>query len=641
MLDRPFAGPFDVHWTRTVETLPVIVWIAGPRGTIDFVNHRWHEAFGAGTEAIEGRGWDRLVHPLDADRMNTGWIKAFESGTPLRLDVRLRHADGTYRWMRSEADPLRDEAGKIVRWFGVLLDINNVRQSERGFHALGEALPLIVWTADATGAVDWYNARWYEYTGQNPSEARGWGWQAAHHPDDFLEVMKRWPHSIETGEPFDMEFRLRRHDGTFNWFLTRAEPMRDENGRVVRWYGSCMDIQAQREALQRSRRIAETLQDVFIPKEFPAREKLRIDATYLPAEKDALIGGDWFDAFELPDGRIVFSIGDVAGHGLQASITVGRLRQAILTLAFRIDDPVEILAEVDRILGFQEPGTMVTAIVGSTDAALTRIRYCAAGHPAPLLGRRGAAQAKFLPTGGLPLGIGFNDERTVHEIEIAEDDVFALYTDGITEFARDVTSAEERLRTAIAILVGNTKIVRPAAAVQEIVFNGHVPQDDAALLIMQFSRVEAPAQRDDPRALERTWRFHSSDAYTAHTSRVEIGEHLRALAADDADIFNAELIVGEILANTVEHAPGLVEVEIDWSGEHPAIAVRDIGPGLRSLQPQLPEDVFDENGRGLFLIHRLASRVSVRPLPGYGTEIRVTLPLAKRQTSADSVREPQ
>ena len=75
---------------------------------------------------------------------------------------------------------------------------------------------------------------------------------------------------------------------------------------------------------------------------------LRIDAVYLPAEKDALVGGDWYDAFELPDGRLVFSIGDVAGHGLEASITVGRLRQAIFTLAWRENDPGAILKELDQ-----------------------------------------------------------------------------------------------------------------------------------------------------------------------------------------------------------------------------------------------------------------------------------------------------
>ena len=87
------------------------------------------------------------------------------------------------------------------------------RKSERQFQGLAEGLPVICWTADATGSFDWYNHRWYEFTGQTPEEAVGWGWQAMHHPDDFLDVMRKWPHSIATGEPFEMEFRLRRRDG--------------------------------------------------------------------------------------------------------------------------------------------------------------------------------------------------------------------------------------------------------------------------------------------------------------------------------------------------------------------------------------------------------------------------------------------
>ena len=133
------------------------------------------------------------------------------------------------------------------------------RKSERQFQGLAEGLPVICWTADATGSFDWYNHRWYEFTGQTPEEAVGWGWQAMHHPDDFLDVMRKWPHSIATGEPFEMEFRLRRRDGEYRWFIARAEPLRDDAGRVVRWYGSNVDIDEQKRAHERTKQIAETL----------------------------------------------------------------------------------------------------------------------------------------------------------------------------------------------------------------------------------------------------------------------------------------------------------------------------------------------------------------------------------------------
>ena len=244
---------------------------------------------------------------------------------------------------------------EITRWFGIVLDIQEVHDAEDQFRALAESVPVIVWTSDAEGWIDWYSQRWYEYTGQSFEDAAGWGWQAAHHPEELAEVVRKWTDSIETGKPFEMEFRLRRRDGTFHWFLTRAEPFRDESGNTVRWYGSSINIDPQKFSVERTKRIAETLHDVFLPKSLPEFTDMRLDEVYLPAEKDALVGGDWYDAFELPDGRLVISIGDVAGHGLEASITVGRLRQAILRWLGGKTTPPEFSSDLDRCSTIRNP----------------------------------------------------------------------------------------------------------------------------------------------------------------------------------------------------------------------------------------------------------------------------------------------
>jgi PAS domain S-box-containing protein len=501
-------------------------------------------------------------------------------------------------------------------------------KADAHLRALAESVPVIVWSADADGWIDWYSRRWYEYTGQSVEDAAGWGWQAVHHPDDFLEVMRRWPHSIATGEPFEMEFRLRRHDGSFHWFLVRAEPFRDETGGVLRWYGSVVDIDAQKFTVERSKRIAETLHDIFLPKVLPQYPDLRLDAVYLAAEKDALIGGDWYDAFELPDGRLIFSIGDVAGHGLEASISVGRLRQAIFTLAWRGDDPSTILKEADRILTHQEPGTMVTAIVGSIDASHSTMQYAAAGHPPPLIARKKYEPAETLPFGDPPLGIGFNLDPQTHTVSIEPDTVVAFYTDGMTEFSRDSAAVEKKLAAAVSLMVGDTSIARPAKAIQELVFDDLHPSDDAALLVMQFSRV--PGHRyAEPAPLEKVWRFHSSSAHTAQASRREVMAYLRSVAAETENFFEVELVIGEIFANTVQHAPGLVEVRVEWLQESPILIVRDTGPGLEYFVGKLPDDVLSENGRGIFLVNTLAAGVTLRSRPGYGTELRAVLPLRR------------
>lgn len=501
-------------------------------------------------------------------------------------------------------------------------------KADAHLRALSESLPVILFSAGPDGWVDWYSRRWYEYTGQTPDEAAGWGWQAVHHPDELLGVMRAWPHSIATGEPFEMEVRLRRTDGTFHWFLARAEPFRDAAGVLQRWYGSIVDIDAQKFSVDRSKRIAETLHDIFLPKALPQYPDLRLDAMYLSAEKDALVGGDWYDAFELPDGRLIFSIGDVAGHGLEASITVGRLRQAIFTLAWRGDDPGTILKEADRILTRQDPGTMVTAIVGSLDRAHSTMRYAVAGHPPPMIARTQGESAEVLPLGDPPLGIGLDVNPQTHVVTIARDSIVALYTDGVIEFSRDALTVEKKLARALSSLVGDTAVVHPARSLAHTIFDGVRPSDDAALLLLQFSETRSGIA-EDPVPLEKVWRFHSSSAHTAQASRREVMSYLRTMAPTAENLFEVELIIGELFANTVQHAPGLVEVRVEWSNERPELTVRDTGPGLEFLAGRLPENVLSENGRGLFLLKTLATGVTVRSRPGYGTELRAVLPVSR------------
>lgn len=613
-----------------------MVFTATPDGRIEFLNRRFTEFTGLEPSAALGTAWHDLVHPDDLARVVAEWQLAREAGQGAAIEVRIRKADGNFAWLLSNATPERDFNGEIVRWYGVLLSIDGRKRieallvdSERKSRVLGEALPVICWTADASGWTDWYNRRWYEFTGQTPEQSAGWGWQAAHHPDDFVDVMERWPHSIATGQPFEMEFRLRRHDGKFHWFLTRAEPLRDDSGRVVRWYGSDVDIDAQKIALDRTRRIAETLQDVFLPKALPQLPDLRLDAVYIPAERDALVGGDWYDAFVLPDGRLIVSIGDVTGHGLEASIIVGRLRQTISILAFQSGDPVKILVETDRILQQQDPNVIVTAIVAVVDVEGKTLTYACAGHPPPVVAYRNDEPAHVLPTGGPPLGVGHTNGYAEHRVPLETDAIVAFYTDGMTEFARDVMSAERALCGALALVVGNTSLSRPAVTIQEIVLNGMPTHDDAALLLLQFSKVDWVSLRSHPVALEKLWRFHSSDAFAAHNTRQELMAYMRGLAADADQVFSGELILGELLANTVEHAPGLVEVRIDWTGPKPVVLVRDTGPGLDDIKSDLPEPL-SEDGRGLFLIKALAEELSVKRAPGYGTEFRAVLPIARK-----------
>ncbi len=125
------------------------------------------------------------------------------------------------------------------------------------FRSLFELMPQLGWTARADGHIDFYNRGWYDYTGTTFEQMQGWGWQSVHDPAILPQVIERWRHSLETGTPFEMEFPLRRHDGVFRWFLTRVNPLRDENGNIVRWVGINTDIDERRQHARMLERLSE------------------------------------------------------------------------------------------------------------------------------------------------------------------------------------------------------------------------------------------------------------------------------------------------------------------------------------------------------------------------------------------------
>lgn len=417
--------------------------------------------------------------------MTAAWEEASRDGAPFTFEYRLRRgAGGPYEWFSGQFMPLRDPETKETWWIGAAANIQNLRDARdsalevTGFQRLANAMPQVVWTAQPDGYIDWYNDNWFDYTGQTFDEAKGWGWQAAHHPEDFPEVMRRWPSSIATGQPFEMEFRLRGAAGNFRWFLTRVLPLRASNGEVVRWIGTNTDIEDQKREAERAVHVADTLQRAFLPKSLPQIENVQIDTMYIAAESDALLGGDWFDVLDLDDGKMMFSIGDVAGHGLDAAIAMAHVRQSLAALAINEFDPARILQFANRTIRVQR-GPMVTAIVGFLDVRSGLVHYSSAGHPPPMVVDK-QRRAVVSQPGGVPLGTYENAEFTVREQRLEAGSTFLLYTDGIVEFGRNYAAGEERLLEALRRYAGTPGSI--TENIRRAVLGDSSPVDDVALL---------------------------------------------------------------------------------------------------------------------------------------------------------------
>ena len=649
------GGLGDLHHFREfADTLPIMICQMSPAGALVFANAAWYAVtkLPRDPSSFETENWQRLIHPDDSIVVVAAIANAVAQSLAFAFAYRLRgHCDespNAYRWYHARANPQSD-AAHFQGWIISIVDIQETRSREAAerelreqatkreneFKALAEAVPQIVWTADASGSIEWYNHGWYDYTGQTRDEATGWGWQGVLHPEDFPKIMKQWTEGLEIGEKLEMEFRLRGRDGRFRWFLTLVNPYKDESGKIVRWFGTNTDIHERKQNFERSNRIAQTLQEVFLPERLPQTPSITFDALYVPAESDALVGGDWYDAFTLDDGRIVVSIGDVAGHGLDAAVIAGRLRHTIFTEGFDNPDPAQILKKADRILRAQS-SIIATALVAVIDTTTGVMTYATAGHPTPIVATNGK-RAFHLADGSAPLGTGFISSGLItetHVFTIEPDSMLVFYTDGITEFTRDIFYGQEQLLQAIDAMNAG-EMPQSANDIYQAVVDGRTTPDDIAVLLARFKSSRLSETRR-PSSLTKQWRFHSSHSYSARSARHELMTFLRLHSADSDGLFCSENIIGELLANTVEHAPGLVEIEIDWTESAPTLTMRDAGPGfLPKHDPGLPTNDLEEDGRGLFLIRRLSDDVSINAAPGFGAEIVVRLPV-KRDSAANA-----
>nr|WP_246718095.1 PAS domain-containing protein [Rhizobium sp. BK060] len=232
-----------------VDTIPALVWSAGPEGNIEYVNQRLLEYLGATLGEITGDGWMETVHPDDVAFKTHTWLRNLESGTPHDVVCRFRGADGRYRWFVVNGAPLKASDGRVLRWYGVLIDIDDrtkaeeaLRESEYKLRQIIDTVPGLIWSTGPDGEPTHVSQRLLDYSGMRLEDFKHVGWEAFVHPDDVPETAKAFDHAIQTGTSYRGVLRLRRADGEFRWHHARCEPLRDRQGRIIQWYGLSFDI---------------------------------------------------------------------------------------------------------------------------------------------------------------------------------------------------------------------------------------------------------------------------------------------------------------------------------------------------------------------------------------------------------------
>jgi PAS domain S-box-containing protein len=224
------------------------------------------------TVAAEIGWWYDHLHPEDRERVVAGIHDVINGGgESWTAEYRFRRQDGSFATVFDRGHIQRDDQGRPIRMVGSMLDLTErlrqeeaLRRSEAQFRQLADALPQLVWITRPDGYHEYFNRRWHEYTGTTLEDTKGDLWSTLLHPDDYQRSIARWRQSLDTGEPYQIEYRFRRAaDGAYRWFLGLALPVRDKGGGIFRWFGTCTDIHDLKDAEEKLHQSEEKFRSVF------------------------------------------------------------------------------------------------------------------------------------------------------------------------------------------------------------------------------------------------------------------------------------------------------------------------------------------------------------------------------------------
>jgi PAS domain S-box-containing protein len=604
--------------------------------------------------------WVHLIHPGDVERVTARCRALALEGSNCELEYRAIAADGRIVYLRNIVRVLRNPAGRARLLWGVMLDVSGHRAVEqrravrqevaqivaeaesveeaapRLLRAIGEGLGFEaarLWRVDPKDDVLRCVESWYlppgspqalnELEDQAPvgrsDGLPGRVWQTAG-PVWIADVTEQSGSGHEAGIARNgfrgaCGFPIVHGDDVFGVIelLRRKTLQRDEDliemmATVGSQIGQFLD---RAELYERAHRIAEMLQQAFLPASLPEIPGVRVHAAYVPGTVESEIGGDWYDVFRLPDGRVAISVGDVVGHGLQAAVIMGQVRQSIRAAALEGHAPSTVLVRASSVLRLTyEVEGMATAVFGVFDPMACAFTYAAAGHPAPVLATPDD-KIEMLATGSLPLGAQIPRPREDVTLTLPAGSLLLLYTDGLVEANKDVVAGETALIDAVRAEL-RARSADPARAILDRMLGGNRPADDIAILALSL----------DPAPVEEFDLSVPAAPQSLPQVRQALRRLIRALGVDADREMALQVAVGEAMNNAIEHAygttAGAIDVRVRSDGSALVVEIVDHG---RWRPPRA-----EGRGHGLALMRSLAEAVEIDSRPS-GTTVRLSIPL--------------
>jgi len=255
------AKRVDADLRRIINTIPVLAWCNLPDGSNEFHNQRWYDYTGLSPQEASGWGWRAAFQPDDLDPLMETWTALQSSGEAGEIEARMRRYDGEYRWFLLRFEPLRDELGNIVRWYGTNTDIDDLkraqvalRQDQEELRRITDAIPQAIIVLSPEGRPLYTNRAALEYTGLSLEEVRAEDYRARiFHPEDLERLREARQSALSRPVPFSHEQRALGKDGRYRWFFICYNPLLDGEGRIVRWYATGTDIDDRKRSEDRLR----------------------------------------------------------------------------------------------------------------------------------------------------------------------------------------------------------------------------------------------------------------------------------------------------------------------------------------------------------------------------------------------------
>ena len=601
------------HFSQIVHTLPQIVLTARPGGQIDYASRRWFEVTGAPHKTTDI--WRSVLSRFDAEQAATftqQWEAGIRVREPFTFEIQLRTLRGV-RWHALHAEPWLHD-GTIRKWVVTLEDVQQVveerealAQTRKRLRVLADVGEVLANTATVDAAeqvckVLEVASRGLDVMWLACFDIGGCVGTVAYPAD--AKILTRSLKAITEATRGETASMQQWHDEPARPVMctrldlgktgdnvliavggTSAPPFSTDDVTLFREIGARLtSFLRSVSAYDRERTVAHVLQNAMLPTALPQPFGIRFDVAYRPAENTTLVGGDWYDAFELGDGRVALTIGDVTGHGLDAAVSMGHVREMIRVTAMQCAEPSDVLAAANRAVYAGGHGA-TTAFVAFVDPLTLSLQYASAGHVEPyVLDTQGTVST--LESHDVVLGVDPNSEYTAYQTMLPFEGVLVMYTDGLIEFGRDALAGEARLRNVLGDWA-HRGFVDSASRLADLTLDGARARDDIAIVVMRMGTVA----RLDTRI--------SSVPRNVHRARAAIMRVLARAPLTKPQREGFVLAACEAINNAVEHGSSgesdSVRILVEWNNAGVYATIQSSGQWL-------DHESRIERGRGLILM---------------------------------------